>query len=168
MSYRNPAIVACFVVGLLGASSSQASAQQLQPLTIADALAAARSQPALAAQQTEIPSPVTFSRPYRSEGRPSWMIPMHIMTAAMQGLDAHSTFAAFDVGAVEANPLVASFAHNRPAFTALKVGVAAGIVYTTDRLARRHPIRAFITAAAINSVYAMVAANNYRVARGLR
>jgi hypothetical protein len=162
------AVVAMFMIGFFGASSAPISAQQ-QSLLTADTIASVQAQPVLLANQTVTPPVPTRSRPYyRAERRPSWMIPVHIVTATMQGLDAHSTFKGLAAGAVEANPMVASFAHNRPAFTALKVGVAAGVIYTTDRLAKRHPVRALITAAAINSAYAMVAAHNYRIARGLR
>jgi hypothetical protein len=163
------AIVALFVVGFLGVSSAPVRAQQ-QGLLTSDAIAAAQTTPVLRAEQTASPQgPAPVSRPYfRAEKRPSWTIPMHVVTAAMQGFDAHSTFKAIGTGAVEANPMVASFAHHRPAFTAVKIGVAAGIIYSTDRLAKRHPIRALITATAINSAYAMIAAHNYRVARGAR
>jgi hypothetical protein len=162
------AVVAMFVIGFFGASSAPIRAQQ-QGLVTADTIASIQSQPVLLANETVAPPVPTRSRPYyRADRRPSWMIPVHVVTATMQGLDAHSTFRGLDAGAVEANPVVSSFAHNRPVFTAFKVGVAAGIIYTTDRLAKRHPVRALITAAAINSAYAMVAAHNYRIARGLR
>jgi hypothetical protein len=135
-----------------------------------DAIAPAQTGLVLRSEQIAAPQAIApRTRSYqRGDRRPLWMVPMHVATAVMQGLDAHSTFKGFDAGAVEANPMVASFEHHRPAFTAFKVGVAAGIIYTTDRLAKRHPVRAFITAAAINSAYAMVAAHNYRVASRLR
>jgi hypothetical protein len=163
------AIVGLFVMGFLGTSASWVSAEQ-QALLTADAIASAQAQPVLLSEPSVSPQmPAPRSRPYfRAERRPQWAVPMHVVTAVMQGLDAHSTFKGFDAGAVEANPMVSSFANHRPAFTAFKVGVAAGIIYATDRLAKRHPVRAFITAAAINSAYAMVAAHNYRIARGLR
>jgi hypothetical protein len=158
-----------FMIGFLGASASQVSAQQPGLLNV-DAIASAQVGPILRSEQIAAPQVIApRTRSYqRGDRRPLWMVPMHIATAAMQGLDAHSTFKGFDAGAVEANPMVSSFAHHRPAFTAFKVGVAAGIIYATDRMAKRHPVRALITAAAINSAYAMVAAHNYRVARGLR
>jgi hypothetical protein len=163
------AVVALFVVGFVGASSAPVRAQQ-QGLVTADAIASAQSDAVLRSEQSAAPQVAApRTRPYfRVEKRPVWTVPMHVVTATMQGLDAHSTFRAFDVGAVEANPLVSSFAHHRPAFAAFKVGVAAGIIYATDRLAKRHPIRALIASTAINSAYAMIAARNYQVARGVR
>jgi len=164
MSIRDSVAAALLALGFLGASSIPASAQQQTSLMI-DAVAVAPPPPVLMAQQMPLPS---LSRPYyRGEKRPLWIIPVHGVTAGMQALDAHSTFVGLNAGAIEANPVVASFVHHRPAFTAVKVGVAAGVIYMTDRMSKRHPIRALITATAINSAYAMIVANNYRIARDL-
>jgi len=112
--------------------------------------------------------PVTADPPVRRRSSPGWILGVHATTALMQGLDAHSTFLAMDRGGVEVNPAVSLFARNREAFTAMKVGVAAGLIYATDRLARKHPMRALVLAAAVNSAYALVVARNYRVAGSIR
>jgi hypothetical protein len=54
---------------------------------------------------------------------------------------------------------------NKTAFLVLKAGMAAAVVYATDRISKRHRVGAVVTAAAINSVYLTLAAQNYRSAR---
>jgi hypothetical protein len=88
--------------------------------------------------------------------------------ATLQGLDAHSTILALNRGARESNAIVAPFADNRPALIALKAGTAAGVLYMTDRVARQNKLAGIVIMAAANSTYAMVVANNYRIASRLR
>jgi hypothetical protein len=64
--------------------------------------------------------------------------------------------------------MMSGVAHKPGAFTAVKLGVTAGLIFATEHMAKKHPKRAFITAIAINSAYAMIAAHNYRVAGGAR
>jgi len=98
----------------------------------------------------------------------SGMMPFYVWTAAMQALDVHSTYAALDRGAVEANPLMGGMAGNKAAFIAMKAGVAATTIFATRNVARRNKVAAIATAVAINSAYAFVVSHNYRVARGLK
>jgi hypothetical protein len=159
--FRGSALVVLFSAGVL-ASSTAVSAQDLQ-LQISPELLAAEQAPGV--RPIQVPDRPRAARlVYITKPRPSWVIPMHAATAILQGLDAHSTFTAFDAGAVEGNPLVATLAHHRPAFAAFKAGVTAGLIYATDKMSRRHPVRAFITSAAINTAYSLVAMHNYRVA----
>ena len=84
---------------------------------------------------------------------------------ALQVLDAHSTLRALDGGAREANPAMAGLAKNRTALFAVKAGTAAATAYFVERMAKRHPRRALIVVAVLNTAYAAVVAHNYRVAR---
>jgi hypothetical protein len=85
---------------------------------------------------------------------------------ALQMLDAHSTAKALSAGGREANPVMAGLASNRTALFAVKAGTAAATAYFAERLSRKHPRRALVLMAVLNSAYAGIVAHNYRVARG--
>ena len=91
-----------------------------------------------------------------------------ISFAAFQALDAHSTFKALDAGAREANPAIAGLADNRAAMMAVKAGTAVAGALFLEKMGKRHPKRAIIAGALMNSVYALVVTHNYRVARAQR
>jgi hypothetical protein len=139
------------VLALVGATASQASAQ-------------GTTSPLIAAEAT-----LTEPRPEAAievrRDRPQWLLPMHIATITMQALDAHSTYSALrHSNVVEMNPLMKGMADNTATLVAVKAGVAAAVVYSTEKLTRRHRFAAFATALAVNSVYAMVVARNYSIA----
>jgi hypothetical protein len=56
---------------------------------------------------------------------------------------------------------------NKFAFIGVKAAVAVGTIYATREMAKKNKVAAIVTLLAINSVYAYVAHNNYKVARGL-
>ena len=93
---------------------------------------------------------------------------LYATTIAIQGLDAHSTFRALQAGGNEGNPLLGPLAASRPAFLALKVGIAATLIYSGRDLSRGHKIGAVLALAGINSVYAALIRNNYRVGTHMR
>ena len=101
-------------------------------------------------------------------GRGLLLSSLYVSFATLQGLDAHSTILALNRGARESNAIVAPFADSRPALIALKAGTAAGVLYMTDRVARQNKLAGIVIMAAANSAYAMVVANNYRIASRLR
>lgn len=82
-----------------------------------------------------------------------------------QALDTHSTLKALRAGGAEANPLMAGLARHPAAFVATKAAVAAVSVWAARRIASRNKVAAIVTMAAVNSVYAMAASRNYRLAR---
>jgi hypothetical protein len=85
--------------------------------------------------------------------------------AALQVMDAMSTRKALDGGATEANPMMSGLAKNSAALYAVKAGSAAATAFFAERLARKHPRRATILMAVLNTAYVAVVAHNYRVAR---
>ena len=101
-------------------------------------------------------------------GRGLLLSSLYVSFATLQGLDAHSTILALNRGARESNAIVAPFTDSRPALIALKAGTAAGVLYMTDRVARQNKLAGIVIMAAANSAYAMVVANNYRIASRLR
>ncbi|MCC7007762.1 MAG: hypothetical protein IT184_03005 [Acidobacteria bacterium] len=108
------------------------------------------------------PSAGTFETPRRGA---LTLRSMYMATAAMQMLDVHSTVKALDRGGVEANPLMTGLVQHRVAFVAAKASVAALTIYAAKRLARNNRVGAIATMVAMNSAYAMIVANNYRIAR---
>jgi hypothetical protein len=118
---------------------------------------AQRAEPAVAVAQ-----PV---RPRRSLAWTTTLLAVDAVTVSVQALDADATFRVLDTpGGRINNPLVGTLAKNRPAYVAIKMGVAAGIIYSTHRMAKRNRVAAIATALAVNGVYAYFVHQNYRVA----
>jgi hypothetical protein len=99
----------------------------------------------------------------RSDRTSRLLVPLYVSFAALQGLDVHSTLTALDRGARETNPVMGVFVDRPVAFVALKAGTAAGILFMAERVRRHSPLAAVLMMAAVNSAYATVVANNYRV-----
>jgi hypothetical protein len=93
---------------------------------------------------------------------------MYVSFAALQVMDAVSTRQALNNGATEANPAMAGLARNSAAFFAVKAGTAAATTFFAERLARKHPRRATILMAVLNTAYAAIVVHNYRVAGSSR
>ena len=111
--------------------------------------------------------PIELARP-RGDG-PSGATTLRrgliVSFAALQVMDAMSTRKALAGGATEANPMMAGLAKNSTALYAVKAGTAAATAFFAERLARKHPRRATILMAVLNTAYVAVVAHNYRVAR---
>jgi hypothetical protein len=140
-------------------AQDQPAAQNVSSIELSAKAAIARAMQTPPAQSEGVLSPAQHEFPRFSPTLQS----LYVTTAFVQGLDAVSTFKAMDHGAVEANSLVKPFASSRPAFVALKVGMAAAFIYQGHQMSKRHKIGAIITLTVINSVYAAIAMNNYRV-----
>ena len=91
---------------------------------------------------------------------------LYATTVVMQGLDVHSTLMAFDAGAVEGNPIMGGVTRNVGTFVATKAAVAAGVIFMSQRIAKKNKVAAIITLVAVNSAYAAIVAHNYRLANG--
>lgn len=119
-------------------------------------------------------TPVSSARPDAAappveRSRPSiLMTSLYASTALMQGLDAHSTMTALHAGATERNPVMSYLTGHPRAFVAMKAGAAAGLIFASNRLAKRNRKQAVIAMIAVNSAYLFVATHNYRVANKLR
>ena len=94
------------------------------------------------------------------------MSSLYVSTALMQGLDIHSTMKALNSGAIEANPLMKGVTGNKAAFIAMKAGIAAGTIFAAHKASKKNRVAAIVSLVAINSVYAMVVNQNYKVASG--
>ena len=157
-------IATVFVLPL--AFAADASAQSLRAQAEAYAQQGARSnqdKDRAGSDDPAVPAPEPRS--------PVGSIVMHALygsAVVVHGLDAHSTFAALDAGAIEVNPVLEPLTRHRAPFIAFKAGVAAGTIYAAHHMAKRNKVAAALTLLAVNSVYAVIAANNYRVAREMR
>ena len=144
------------------------------PATIPPAMLADITAPLEPAEPADAPlaeavqrPPIELARP-RGEG-PSGATTLRrgliVSFAALQVMDAMSTRKALDGGATEANPMMSGIAKNSAALYAVKAGTAAATAFFAERLARKHPRRATILMAVLNTAYVAVVAHNYRVAR---
>jgi hypothetical protein len=93
------------------------------------------------------------------------LLPLYVSFTALQILDAHTTLTAIDRGAAEANPLMRGIVGSPAALLAVKAGTAAGAIYLAERLRVHSRVGAVLMMAGLNSLYAAVVANNYRVLR---
>lgn len=138
----------------------------LPPALLTDAvidLTAAEPAPLAEAAQMR-PVDLPRARPAGEDFSTSLRRSMYVSFAALQVMDVVSTRKALSNGATEANPAMAGLAGNSAAFVAVKAGTAAATTFFAERLARKHPRRATILMAVLNTAYAAIVVHNYRVA----
>jgi hypothetical protein len=152
-----PDVTAPLVGGGEGGGHERGIVVDAAPSSIAAAAqtAAASVTPATLTVPAEVVRPQGASR--------AALMPFYVSLATLEALDVHTTMAALDRGAVEANPMMGGLVRNKAAFMAVKAGTTAGVIYLADRLRTRNRVGAFLLMAGFNSLYATVVANNYRV-----
>lgn len=170
MFRRSVVAAAALAMGLAPCAASRAFAQERPLASLIDFAAAATvtNTPALAPGPVDPNTiPMSFA-PKPSKGISAALNSLYASTALMQALDLHSTITALDRGAVEANPMLGGITQNRPAFMAVKAGIAASSIMAARQMAKHNKLAAVITMVGINSAYALVVSHNYAVARSLR
>src|SRR5262245_21756709 len=116
MSFRSMA-AAAFVIGMLTTSpvaaqgvdtglAAELQAIEARPIDMLQSSIGSLAPAQQIQMPVQMPGPSLQQPYYRGETRPSWVLPMHVVTAVMQGLDAHSTFKALNAGGVEANAMM--------------------------------------------------------------
>jgi hypothetical protein len=142
----------------------------LPPALITDAAdVVTGAEPAPLAEAAQLrPVDLPRTRPAGVDLSTSLRRSMYVSFAALQVMDVVSTRQALNNGATEANPAMAGLARNSTAFFAVKAGTAAATTYFAERLARKHPRRATILMAVLNTAYAAIVVHNYRVAGSSR
>jgi hypothetical protein len=135
----------------------------LPPALLTDAVIESEPAPLTEAAQLR-PVDLPRTRPAGVDLSTSLRRSMYVSFAALQVMDVVSTRQALNNGATEANPAMAGLARNSAAFFAVKAGTAAATTYFAERLARKHPRRATILMAVLNTAYAAIVVHNYRVA----
>jgi Domain of unknown function (DUF5658) len=85
-----------------------------------------------------------------------------------QALDVHSTLRALDAGHREANPVVRWTTDTPAAFVSFKAATTVGTMYLIQRVRKKHPKRAMLLLAAIDTAFALVVAHNYSVPMSAR
>ena len=162
MSRRLSISFALVVLGFAPWAARDARAQERQtPLNLSAAVENAVATPPIA-----VPDQFAYPVAPPQKRIDPMMSSLYVSTAVMQGLDVHSTLKALDAGAVEANPLMSGVTKNKAAFIAMKAGIAAGTIFAAHKASKKNRAAAIISLVAINSVYAMVANHNYKMARG--
>jgi len=156
------------VAAVLAFAPRIASAQVASSLAESVRAVVARTtfDPSQADQITTTPTATTIPltpAPHQFAKFSPTMQSLYVMTAAVQGLDARTTFQALDLGATETNSIVKPFASNKPAFLAVKAGMAAAFIYEGHQMSKHHKIGAIIALSLVNSLYTAIAINNYKV-----
>jgi hypothetical protein len=100
-----------------------------------------------------------------SHRRPQALIPLYASFATLQALDLHSTHYALGRGAVEANPLMNTFAGNQVGLMAIKAAGTAGVIFASERMWTKNKTAAVVFMIAANSAMAWVVQHNYRTVR---
>jgi Domain of unknown function (DUF5658) len=138
-------------------------ANAMPKLTFATSVTAPAAMPiAPEAQSTIRPSFDYGSHAFKT------LLPFYASTAALQILDVRSTLQVIKLGGSEGNPMLRGLAAHPAMFVGVKAAVAAVSIYSAQRLAKHSRVGAIATMVALNSVYAMVVAHNYQVARSMR
>lgn len=162
MSAAAPAQAQELVTANIVASSVLFPVAPMAPVALAAASAAADAE-----AKAEQPA-AAFGRE-RFDRRPLVLPALYASQIALQALDAHSTYAAINRGAHEANPLMKGIVKNKGAMMAVKAGVAASTILLAEKMWKRgNRVGAIATMLVVNGVTAAVVANNYKVAASLR
>ena len=104
----------------------------------------------------------------RIKGSTIVMGSLYASTAIMQGLDVHSTLQGVSRGAHEMNPAVRGLLKHPAAFISAKALVGVSTIMAAREVAKKNKVAAAIALVALNSLYAVVVNNNYRVSRQLK
>ncbi len=115
-------------------------------------------------------APVVIARPSFDFGSSHFntLAPFYASTVALQVLDVRSTLQVISLGGGEGNPLLKGIVARPALFLGLKAAMAAASIYSANRLAKHNKIGAIATMVALNSVYAMVVAHNFQLARTMQ
>lgn len=126
---------------------------------VPDAAGALPLMPALTA-----PAPVAAIPFETPKGTPRGLQPaLYGSMLVLQGLDVHSTLRAIDAGHHEQNPLMRWTVSHPAAFISMKAAASAATIYVAEKIRKRHPKRALLFMAAVNSAYALIVVHNYNV-----
>jgi hypothetical protein len=159
------------LVALAGASPAMAQQHTAvdSPLLVEASLAAIiGATDDLEPQAPPAPAPFELPRQWRAAeapsrtDRPRVLPALYVSFGALQALDAHSTLRALGRGQVEGNPVMRGIAAQPAAVVGVKAATAAGTIFLTEKLWRRHRTAAIVLMVALNAGYAAVVAHNYR------
>src|ERR1700683_1046788 len=115
------------------------------------------------------PEAVTSSRPTFDYGSSPFktMLPFYASTAVLQIFDVRSTLQVVKLGGSEGNPVLQGLVGHPAMFMGVKAAIAVASIYSAHRLAKHSRVGAIATMVGVNSVYAMVVAHNYQLARSM-
>jgi hypothetical protein len=176
MAHRK-VVIAALVAGALFAWTKSASAQSFVPESaevrmnlpvtlFTSAPAEAPVQPAAAV--TNAAAPGEFRHVQNPTALTAGLVGLYASTITLQMLDVRSTYAVIARGGGEGNPLMVGVVQSKPAFIAMKAGIAASTILAARAVAKHSKVAAVVTLIAVNSVYASVVAHNFDLARQMR
>jgi len=169
-------VIAALVAGALFAWTKSASAQSFAPegaevrvnLPATLFTAAAADTPAQPAPAVASGAPGEFRQVQTPSVLNGSLVALYASTVTLQMLDVRSTYAVIARGGAEGNPMMVGVVQSKPAFIAVKMGIAASTILAARAMAKHNKVAAVVTLVALNSVYASVVAHNYNLARQMR
>lgn len=165
--FRRLLVVAAFVSVIVPSVAQAQSLSDTSSVNLSAAISNTFAQPARAAEEqfsSQLVLPRASLKTSSEFAARSMMTSLYATTAAMQMMDVHSTLKSMKVGAIEANPLMSGLVKNRAAFLTTKAAMAAATIYAAHKMAKNNKLGAALTLVAINSAYAMIVKNNYKIA----
>jgi hypothetical protein len=96
------------------------------------------------------------------DARSAAMLPLYATFVALQGFDLQSTASALRRGGTEGNPIM-KLSSQMPYLVALKGASTVGVVLTTERIRKRHPVAALLMMAGLNVGYGLIVAHNFSI-----
>lgn len=139
-------------------------AQAMPKLTFATSVTAPAATPVVADTTSFVAPRPSFDT---GSSHLSPLLPFYASTAVLQFLDVRSTLNVVKLGGSEANPMLQGVVGHPALFIGVKAAVAAVSIYAAHKLAKHNKVGAIATMVAMNSVYAMVVAHNYQLARSM-
>ena len=100
--------------------------------------------------------------------RPRVLVPLYVLYATLQALDAQSTIHALNNGAREKNPVMRGIASQPAVLIGVKAGMAASTILLAEQIRLRSRTGAIVFMAAMNSLYATVVSMNYATIASMR
>ncbi len=116
----------------------------------------------LAAAAAQMPSAPIQPRSGIPQSPRGLMPALYAGDIALQVMDTHSTFRALDAGLVEGNPLMRWTTAHPVAFVSMKAAATASTILVAEKIRKKHPRRAALFMAGVNTAYALIVLHNYR------
>jgi hypothetical protein len=104
----------------------------------------------------------------RGPSRGALLPALYAAQVTLQVMDVHSSFKAFDQGAVEGNPMMRPFVGSKAGMLTVKVGVAAGTMIAAEHLWKNgNRVQAVALMVACNALSGYVVSHNMRLTNQL-
>jgi hypothetical protein len=168
---RTPFFAAFSMLLIAGSASAQSATTSTQPTRPAISVMANNLFAENAGSPLRLAEAAPAAAPIAVEHGPSRGVLLPALYAAqvtLQVMDVHSSFKAFDQGAVEGNPMMRPFVGSKAGMLTVKVGVAAGTMIAAEHLWKNgNRVQAVALMVACNALSGYVVSHNMRLTNQL-